>query len=100
MSSENLDSEISKARLRDRAQEEAQAADPFSPENLPILQFITTARILDVLMTLLTEKNPEAAEQLLNLHAEGNLIYTAPAFNGQFIADVVAELDDVEQNEN
>lgn len=80
-------------------EDKQEPADPFSQEHLPIVQFITTARILDVLMTLLTETNPGAAQDLLALHAEGNLIYTAPAFNGNFIADVVAELDD-EQNEN
>jgi len=61
--------------------------DPFSPENVGTLQFITLARIYDVLLVQLQLDHPEAAQQLLKHHAEGSLLGPQPFLNGRFIFD-------------
>lgn len=61
------------------------SADPFSPENIQILQYITLARIYDVLVTNLTKTDPEAANQILELHRTGKLLGPPPGFDGTFL---------------
>lgn len=63
----------------------AGAEDPFSDENIKILNFITLARIYDVLMAQLTESNPEAANAILELHRTGKLLGPPPGFDGTFL---------------
>jgi len=67
--------------------------DPFSPENIGIIHFITQARIYDVLMALLTESNADLARNVLEAHAGGTLISTAPLFNGTFVTDEIQDAD-------
>lgn len=64
-----------------------EAADPFSAENAPTVQIIMQMRIYDVLMALLTNVDEEAAERLLELHANGTIFGSIPSLNGRFIAD-------------
>lgn len=61
------------------------SADPFSPENIQVLHYITLARIYDVLMANLTETNPEAANSILELHRTGKLLGPPPGFDGTFM---------------
>lgn len=61
------------------------ADDPFSPENVQVLQYITLARIYDVLMASLTLENPETANQILELHRVGKLLGPPPGFTGEFM---------------
>lgn len=61
--------------------------NPFSPENVQILQFITLARIYDVLMVNLQTSNPEAAAQVLEHHKAGTLLGPQPILNGRFLSD-------------
>ena len=61
------------------------SADPFSPENIGVLHFITLARIYDVLMADLTNSDPEAAKRILKLHAEGKLMGPPPNMTGEFL---------------
>lgn len=63
--------------------------DPFSEDNLRVSQFILTARIYDVLLGIYTHMEPEKAKDLLELHADGALLGPQPAFNGQFITDMM-----------
>lgn len=69
-------------------------ADPFSQSNLAISQFILSARIYDVLMTMLNCEHPQAAADLLELHASGAFLGPQPSFNGQFITDLVNSDDE------
>lgn len=64
-----------------------QAEDPFSPENIGVVHFIQLGRIYDVLMAMLTDTNPQAAKELLELHATGALVGGQPFFNGKFVYD-------------
>jgi len=59
--------------------------DPFSPQNVQILQFITLSRIYDVLMAVLSNTDPEAAKNVLKLHAEGKLLGPPPNMTGEFL---------------
>lgn len=61
--------------------------NPFSPENVQVLQFITLARIYDVLMVNLQLSNPEAAKQVLAHHKAGTLLGPQPVLNGIFLSD-------------
>lgn len=61
--------------------------NPFSPENVQILQFITLARIYDVLMVQLQANNPEIAAQVLEHHKAGTLLGPQPILNGTFLSD-------------
>ena len=74
--------------------QDEQVDDPFSPHNLAISQFIMSCRTYDVLMALLTEANPTLAKDLLELHATGSVMGPQPAFNGQFITDLVNQSED------
>lgn len=66
------------------AEDEA-SQNPFSPENIGILQFIMLARIYDLLMIDLNEKNPEVANKVLEAHRKGAILGTAPVLSGQFL---------------
>lgn len=61
--------------------------DPFSPDNVQILQYITLARIYDVLMVNLQASNPEIAAQLLEHHRQGTIVGPQPILNGKFLSD-------------
>ena len=63
--------------------------DPFSEENIRVSNFILLNRIYDVLMGLYQEANPDKARDLLELHLAGNIMGPSPAFNGNFITDLV-----------
>lgn len=72
--------------------------DPFSAHNLAIQQFITTARVYDCLLALIRLQSPDTARDLLELHAAGHLLATAPGFSGVFLTDemnIPEETDDV-----
>lgn len=68
--------------------------DPFSFENMPMMNFIMQARIYDVLMALLTEANKDLARQLLELHASGAMMGPSPAFSGNFVTDSLNAIDE------
>lgn len=61
--------------------------DPFSPHNLAIQQFITTARVLDVGYAILKHLDADVARDLLELHQAGHVLGTAPNFSGVFLTD-------------
>lgn len=52
--------------------------DPFSPEHAPALSLITLMRIYDTQLALLREANPQVAEKLVELHAEGKIVGPLP----------------------
>jgi hypothetical protein len=58
--------------------------DPFSPNNIGVVQFIMQARLYDVGMALLSQLDAEVASELLELHASGALMGPAPFFLGSF----------------
>jgi hypothetical protein len=60
-------------------------SNPFSEANAPVMNFIMTARIYDVLMALLHESNESVAESILKMHNEGHILMPPPWFNGEFI---------------
>lgn len=64
------------------------ADDPFSPENIGILQFIMLSRIYDLLMLDLDMRNPEAAKKVLEIHRRGALMGVPPVLNGEFLSDM------------
>lgn len=78
------------------ADELGEAYDAFSPENIGTVHFIQLGRIYDVLMGIYTHLNPTAAENLINLHLEGSLMGPSPLFNGKFVSDEIARLEDLE----
>lgn len=55
--------------------------DPFSPENAPGLNLITSMRIYDVLLGMYFEMNPEKADALMKKHQAGQVIGPLPNFN-------------------
>ena len=59
--------------------------DPFSPKNIGTIQFIMLARIYDLLMLDLAERNPEAANQVSAAHHKGSFLGVVPVMNGQFL---------------
>ena len=61
-------------------------ADPFSPENIGILHFVTLSRIYDVLMADLGERNPEVMNRIFEVHASGGLVGPPPDFSGVFLS--------------
>lgn len=61
--------------------------DPFAPGNVEVLQYITLARIYDVLMVQLQASNPEIAAQVLEHHKAGTLLGPQPVLNGTFLSD-------------
>lgn len=63
--------------------------DPYSEENIKVLQWVTQARIYDVLLAILHELNKEVSDDLLEIHGNGALMSTAPVFTGMFISDEV-----------
>lgn len=65
--------------------------DPFSKENIDIVQFITLARIYDVLLALLQEADADVAGRLLEIHSMGGLMGPSPKFSGAFITDIANE---------
>lgn len=67
--------------------------DPYTPENIQIIQYITLARIYDVLMAMLTIQDKNKATQLLELHAQGKLLGPTPEFDGSFITDIMNKND-------
>ena len=74
--------------------------DPFAPENIGILQFIMLARIYDLLMIDLNEKNPEVANKVLEAHRKGAILGTAPVLSGQFLeSERVSGSEDTAQSE-
>lgn len=93
MNSEEVGGRINTNGLSD---ETIEAIDPYAPENIGVLHFVTQHRIYDVLMALLTEKNPELAQNVLEMHSKGLLIGPQPFFDGTFIAN---ELDDAESED-
>ena len=52
--------------------------DPLSPEYAPGLSLVVLMRIYEVQLAILREANPEVAERLLNLHAEGRISTPMP----------------------
>jgi hypothetical protein len=66
---------------------ELEQEDPFNEHDLAIQQFIVTARVYDVMLSLLREANPDVARDLLELHRAGHLVATAPSFSGHFLTD-------------
>lgn len=72
--------------------------DAFAPENIGTVHFIQLGRIYDVLMGIYTHLNPVAAENLLNLHLEGSLMGPSPLFNGKFVSDEIAQLEELESD--
>lgn len=68
--------------------------DPLSDENLPIINFIQMGRLYDVGMAILTKMDKAAAEDLMQLHQEGNLVGFSPSFNGQFLSDILNDTDE------
>jgi len=61
--------------------------DPFAPENVGAIAYITQARIYDVMIAILMELNEEAANNLLEIHSHGALVGPSPSFVGNFITD-------------
>ena len=64
--------------------------DPFSDHNLRIQTLITNMRIYDALLTLIRLQGDEGAaavRDLLELHAAGHILSTAPGFSGTFLTD-------------
>lgn len=64
--------------------------------DLAMGQFILSARIYDVLMALLQKQDPEYALDLLEMHAKGIIVGSAPSFNGAFLTDMMNEDTDVD----
>jgi hypothetical protein len=61
--------------------------DPFAPENVGAIAYITQARIYDVLVAILMELNEDAANNLLEIHSHGAVVGPSPSFVGNFITD-------------
>jgi hypothetical protein len=55
--------------------------DPFSPENVGVVQAITLLRIYDVLLAGFMQKYPVAGKRLMEKHAKGGFMAPPPAFN-------------------
>lgn len=55
--------------------------------SIPIMQFITTARILDTLYALLEVQSPAKHLDLLEAHSKGLLLGPSPAYTGRFMTD-------------
>lgn len=55
--------------------------DPFSPENVGVVQTITLLRIYDVMLADFVEKHPKAGQRLMEKHAKGGFFAPPPAFN-------------------
>jgi hypothetical protein len=73
--------------IREESEDTApEQQDPFSPENIGILQFIMLARIYDLLMIDLNERRPEVANRVLDAHRKGAILGSAPVLSGQFLA--------------
>jgi hypothetical protein len=72
--------------------------DPYAPENIGGLQFITLARIYDALMGIYSHLNPGAAKDLLELHASGVLVGSAPIFEGNFVTDIINNVTPIQKN--
>lgn len=68
-------------------EDETTAQDPFSPENIGILQFIMLARIYDLLMLDLNDRKPEVANRVLEAHRKGAILGSAPVLSGEFLSD-------------
>lgn len=69
--------------------EEIEEVDPYSEENIKVLQWVTQARIYDVLLAILHQLNKDVADDLLEVHGNGALMSSAPVFTGMFISDEV-----------
>lgn len=67
--------------LNPTAPVEDEVTDPFSPENAPGFSLIVLMRIYDTQLALLREQNPEVAEKLVNLHAEGKILGPLPTLD-------------------
>lgn len=61
--------------------------DPFAPENIPVLQFISLQRIYDALMLSNVLADFDATKRLHELHASGKLLGTSPNWDGIFAGD-------------
>lgn len=61
--------------------------DPFSAANAPGISLIVQLRIYDVLMALLRESNPDAADEILALHSTGAFGGPSPSYIGKFLTD-------------
>jgi hypothetical protein len=57
------------------------SSDPLDPSNIGAVQTITLLRIYDVLMAILTEKDPDAADRLSNIHDAGEIVQESIGFN-------------------
>jgi hypothetical protein len=55
-----------------------ESVDPFSPEEAPGVSLIVLRRIYDVLMSLLEDTNPAAAEALDKIHSAGGIVGALP----------------------
>jgi hypothetical protein len=64
-----------------RLDKETAAEDPFSPENVGVVQTITLLRIYDVLIADFMARYPKAGEKLMERHARGGFMAPPPAFN-------------------
>lgn len=62
---------------------------PFSPGQAPGVSLIVLMRIYDVLMAQLTISNPEAASNLMEIHANGTIMGSSPRITGNFIYDEI-----------
>jgi len=66
---------------------ESEEFDPFAPENIPVLQFITLQRIYDALMLNNVFQDFDATKKLHELHSNGKLLGTSPNWDGIFEGD-------------
>lgn len=66
--------------------------DPFGPAQAPGISLIMQFRIYDALMALLTHFDEETAEALLDMHAKGATLGSAPQFTGAFLYDELASV--------
>lgn len=74
--------------------------DPFSPENIGVIQFIMLARIYDLLMLDLADRRPEAAAKVSEAHHKGSLLGVVPVMNGQFLrSEEITSSNATAQNE-
>lgn len=61
--------------------------DPFSPENVPVVEAITLLRCYDALMGILDALNPEEARKLHEVHAKGGMMGPPPGFDPAEVYD-------------
>lgn len=65
----------------DAGTEEFNNENPFDYRVAPGVSLIVQMRTYDVLLAILREQNTEAAEKLVQLHAEGKVLGPLPVFD-------------------